>query len=681
VFLVLLLTAPLPLALALSPAASIPSGVLHRYVATLTWWCIIHLSVALPVGFAGHFHAGALFIAEVLVGVIGLAALARRHGSRAARPPRDMLRQLHGLTDREAFTCFAMAFVFASSLFSALTRVITNYDSLAYHLPTMARWYQVGRFEMLAEYRGISRYPFSWEALCALFLFPFGDDVVVVLPQFVAWIMLGGITYLFSRRAGAARPLAVTAGCLVTSLPTVLHQLHSLHVDLAFAVVFLVALYYGLAWAHEGGAREAAVAVAAVGMLCGIKTSGLVYYLPMLVAVVGAVAVRNAVMRRSLRLEWSPPEWLLVFVGGVAGLTIAAPWYIRNLMEVGNPLGDVQVAVGRWVLFPGHDPAALIYQTTLAALFDFANPRHLRILMYAVVHYLGLSFMVAAAFMIIGLMARARGGGAAPEAKRLGLWIVLVASAVLYWITPYSGDNGTHDWQITDWIGQGLRYAIPFATVLVIISVSGLTVYARHSEALSMIAPIAALAAAVQSAAPLRVMTQFTVLWIGLVVAYVVVMRVEWSATRAYVALLVAAAAIASAAVPAAGALRERRAEHRREAYRGVSAFIEATVGRDETIGYLLSHKSYLFYGEHLDRRVVYAHPDGAGYEDWLWRLRGAGVALVAVGPLQGRRTADPVLAWLRDAEGPFRRVFGTDGIDAPVFYRFSEVSRPTSHP
>jgi hypothetical protein len=681
VFLVLLLTAPLPLALALSPAASISVGLLHRYVATLTWWCSIHLSVALLLGFAGHFRAGALFTAEVLVGVIGLAALARRRGNWAALSPRDMLRQLRGVTDREAFTCAAIGFVVTSSLFTALTRVITDYDSLAYHLPTMARWYQVGRFEMLAEYRGISRYPFGWEALCALFLFPFGHDVVVMLPQFVAWIMLGGIAYLFSRRTGAARPLAVTAGCLVTSMPTVLYQLHSLHVDLAFAAAFLVALYYGLAWAQQGGAREAAVAVAAVGMLCGIKTSGLVYYGPLLAGVVGAVAVRNAVMRCPAPLEWSPREKLLMFVGGGAGLTMAAPWYIRNLIEVGNPLGNVQVAVGTWVLFPGDHPTAAIFQTTLAALFDFANPRHLRILMYAVVYNLGLSFMVAAVFMVIGLVARARGRGAAPQAERLGFWVVLVATAALYWITPYSGDNGTHDWQITDWIGQGLRYAIPFATVLVISSVSGLAVYGRHSERLSMIAPIAALAAAVQSGAPLRVMTQFSVLWIALVVAYVVVTRIEWNATRAYVALLVGAAVIASGAVPAVGTLRERRAEHRRDAYRGVSAFLEAKIGRDETIGYLLSHKSYLFYGEHLDRKVVYVHPDGAGYDDWLGRLRTAGVAVVAVGPLEGRWTADPVLAWLRDAEGPFRRVFGTDGIDAPVFYRLSEVPRATSRP
>ena len=47
--------------------------------------------------------------------------------------------------------------------------------------------------------------------------------------------------------------------------------------------------------------------------------------------------------------------------------------------------------------------------------------------------------------------------------------LLCLACTALYAATPFSGDNGSHGWQITTWIGQGLRYGLPalglFATV------------------------------------------------------------------------------------------------------------------------------------------------------------------------------------------------------------------------
>jgi hypothetical protein len=682
----LLLIAPLPLALVLSPRAPmVRSGLVHRYVATLTWWCVIHISLALTLGFAGLFHARTVFTAEALIAIIGAAVLARsRHAVDWARPNKIVL-ALRDLSDREAFICVTVFFVFASLLVRVLTKVITDYDSLAYHLPTIARWYQVGRFDKLTDFPIISHYPYDWEALCAIFLFPFGDDFAVALPQLVGWTILAGVVYLLSRRAGAQRHLALVAACLATSLPTVLHQVHSLRVDLALAVAFLVGLYYGLGWAEHGDARDAAVALAALGMLCGIKTSGLVYYGPVLLVIVAAVAARERLVRRSFRL--APPsrvsEILAVSVGAVTLALEATPWYLRNFMEMGNPLGTVQVALGNWELFPGPYAAASVYQTTLAALFHFSDRQHLAILLYAVAGHLSLPFIVAGTFMLLGMLRRSGPFTPTVPGNVLALWAVLAVTAVLFWITPYSGDTGSHGWQITSWIGYQLRFAIPFAGVFVILGVTGLARFGWQADALAMMAPIAALTVLMlHTGTPVRSVTEFFGLWVGLVLAHMVVTEIVWTSARARVAIVIVLIATMGALVPAVNALRRRQAEDRRNAYRGVSTFIDAQVGRDEIIGYLFSRKSYLFYGEHLDRKVLYVHPRGADIDEWLARLRHARVAVVAVGPLPPEWTGDETpLRWLRDPNGPFRQVFGTDGRDAPLLYRLSADGGGTPPP
>ena len=79
------------------------------------------------------------------------------------------------------------------------------------------------------------------------------------------------------------------------------------------------------------------------------------------------------------------------------------------------------------------------------------------------------TFTISPPKVLIGLSLAFRFG--ARPTKRM-LWIMLAttaACAAIYWNTPFTGDNGSHDWQISDWIANQTRYGMPFLATLAVL--------------------------------------------------------------------------------------------------------------------------------------------------------------------------------------------------------------------
>ena len=60
---------------------------------------------------------------------------------------------------------------------------ILETDSLVYHLPAVAQWYQAGTLSPVPRPDQIAYYPYDWELLSLLFVLPFGDDTAAAVPQ------------------------------------------------------------------------------------------------------------------------------------------------------------------------------------------------------------------------------------------------------------------------------------------------------------------------------------------------------------------------------------------------------------------------------------------------------------------------------------------------------------------
>jgi len=615
----LVLAGPLPWAAALARRDRGWTAAL----ALLVTWSALETAVAIALAAAGELTRPAALATEGALVLAGLAVVGRPRLPEEVRP--------HAL----APPLLAVAGLVAAALLVRLAATpIVDYDSLAYHLPAIAAFLHARRLVPLAQFPALSRYPFGWEALAALFVLPFGEDFLVALPNLVAWTIFGIAVHGTARTLGARRTPAAAAALLAATTPLVRGLVDTLHVDLAFGAFFLAAVALA-------GAGRPMLAVAAAALMLGVKTSGVPYAALVLAAL--ACAARRP--RDSGAGD--------VAVAAIA-LLAGGFWYVRNALETGNPFAPAELTLAGHVVLPGPRSFTELRRTTLLHLFDPTLGAHWRVLGTALWGQLGLRGLALA----LAGAALLRPAGSPPPRSRCAAATLAIATAALYWMTPFGADDGQNGWRITPWIAQGLRYALPALGALAVAAGLGAsTVEPQHDRAVALGASGLALAG----------LTNWPLL------AAAGALLPAWGALR--IAPRSALALLGVLLLGGSHRLRLDRDRARVAASGGLTAFVDAHVGRDETIGYLLSHRSYLLQGSRPGRPVVYVGEPATDPVAWVAGLRGRGIAVLAVGPVRPEWRARPEWRWLADGTAPLVRVFGTDPEREVVLYRV--ISRP----
>lgn len=638
----------------------------HVFLVLLTFWCVIEISLSLLLGMVQLLNLQATLIAESLLFVVGtifFIHLKRRHSPTSQR---NSFISLPKFNAQETLIIIVISAIAFTLLWQLMTQPITNYDSLAYHLPVMAKWYQTASFSILNELDQIGRYPYSWEALCALFMLPFCEDFVIAWPNLAAWVILGLAIYRVSREIGVTRIHGMAPAALVLMLPVLTQTVNTMHIDLPLAS-FIVCGFYWVIYLHRTRSLNSFVLfLATLGMLAGIKTSAPFYGFLLIIAFVGLeieTIFRHRKLGNSILM---PSPFLIPFVAGLlCCIFLGGFWYARNFIDLGNPLGFIKVQLGGHILFTGKLDYSHFRQTTLANLFDLASFTDWKILIGEIKQYLNLPFL---AILVQALFALFAFGVSQTQIRRLYLLllvILLVGAGYLYWHTPFSGDNGTHNWQITPWISLGFRYAFPFLGFLGVAAAVGATIIHARDEglvAIVMICSMLAMAGTMMRYAIIVVL----VFW-GLMIE---INHANFNPLVSRILRRLSWVAVVSLLITMTFNARQERELQRGKVYFGVLEFLANHVRQDETIGYLLSHQSYLFYGKKFDRQVLYAPAESENLSDWLALLREKGVSVVAIGPLRDDWKLRREVSWLEDPEGPFVRIFGEKSGSEPFFYR-----------
>ncbi len=353
---------------------------------------------------------------------------------------------------------------------------ITDYDSVWYHLPAIAQWYQSGTFSfpdwLKTDQTG--RYPYDWEVLYSMFLLPVGDDSLIMLPNVIIWCFLGLSMYCTSIRLGARRDMSLSCAVLVLACPAVLRQVNTARVDLALAAFIIASFYFLLAFATSATELNLLFFLVSLGMLLGIKTSGLVYGSCLLVLLLW-VLVCKTYSRRSRadlsKLLTSAPVWF----GCCLGALLGGFWYLKNWIELGNPIGYVAVRIGKVMLFPGVLKYSAIHTTSLAHMFNFGEARHWAVLLRCCNSEFGLSLLVIVLSIATGIVWRVISSARkdiSTDFGRVGLlFLGLAILGFFFWNTPYSADNVHRNFPVIQgWIANPLRYAIGLFSYLGITS-------------------------------------------------------------------------------------------------------------------------------------------------------------------------------------------------------------------
>ncbi len=669
-----------------------PMRLHHAALSVLALWVLIESLIVVSLGWLGRLWLPELVLVEGTILVAGLGLAARDRGRAGGRFLCEAAHNLSALGRRPAAERWLLALVGGLALLmviEGLSIPTKEYDSLAYQLPRVAHWYQRGTFRVpVRQWEGelIDSYPYDWNALFFLMVRPVGHDQFVTVVNLAAWSMLGLAVYGLARLAGSHPAGGLLAAALLLFMPVGVVNVHSAHVDLAFGALFLASVYFSLQARQSRQPLSALMAVGCAGMMLGTKLSALGY-----AALLGGLWVwlvtwdRLDATRRGLGKQTARPHWLVGLVAVASVGLLGGSWYVRNALVLGNPLGYVKVSILGRTIWDGVITRSFIEQTSLAHNFRVSNPEHWAILWRALRRFAGPSGLALA----IGGLSSLSGLSRRPQVRPVLLALIALGAASLYLFVagPWSAKQ-PYDPDISDWMGQQLRYTFAFWGLLA--ALAGTTMTGAPPPRLAWAGPFFATAAAadaVRQSAPLigvRAHRPLIVFASAAVLLFLVAgtathprltlvcsRLLAWCRRRRPALISIAAAScVTLAALSTAVTLVALRIRHEIQDswYGGISRYVDDVLPPHLRVGFLASHKSYLLYGKRLDRAVQYVRLDPrSSPEEKVARVRREPVDVLAVGPWE---PPSPLLDWLTDSGGAFERVHGEDVRHEVVVYR-----------
>jgi hypothetical protein len=486
----------------------------HFILVLLTGWSIAQVCIGLILGSAERLNISALIIAEILICAIGLIVIYAKNHTAFTFSQLPIPRIKQPLSQSESLIIVATAVAGVVLLETLATKPTTNYDSLWFHLPAIARWYQTHSFTLLDaagnwifEHEQARLYPYNWHVLSALCLLPFREDFLTAFPLLIAWVLEGIAVYLLSVKFGATRIHGMAAASLVLTVPMVLNQVNTIHSDLPLAAIFTVGLYLGLSYHSSRSQSELSLFLAAAGMLAGIKITGIVYAASLLVGLAILEIKRFALNKNSPPANFRIRHFIkpVLLCGIACCLFLGGFWYARNLLHINYPVADashIKVPLQPVSLpspvpaptppvqqptpilpAPPASPSFNAWQSTLVAQFNPSNISHWQTLGLQILIRLQLPFMAIALQVLAAPLALIESKTRIINQNNIILIVLLASTGILYLITPYtSGTAGEPIGQLSPLLGFNLRYGFPFLSVLAIAAAATATLLKTQNQ-------------------------------------------------------------------------------------------------------------------------------------------------------------------------------------------------------
>lgn len=412
----------------------------------LLLWCTFHIFIAMLLGTIRQFNIYSIIFINIVIFILGQKKISKNYISFSHIKNLLML----DFSFNQKIILTSIIFMGAVIFFFSLTQVITDVDSLWYHLTNMAKWYQNHNFTMMDNFGIQNGYPYSWEILCTLFMFPFKSDFMVTFPNFLSLFIFGLSIYSISRLFNVSSTKSMIFSSLGLSIPLVIENIYTLHIDLPLASFFLAGLYFALSYKETKNKFDIILFFSSLGVLFGIKTTGLIYGVVLFVIFLFCEYKIHITKR-----EYKKEIFLTYTVGIIIFLFLGGYWYLRNYLATGNPL---------YLLNPSD--IMEIKKTTLASVFSFTSFSDYKIIFIVFGSLIQLP-LLCMMFQIIYSLIRIK---FLYQKDILFLLIMTIITFVIYWNTPYSGDNGTNNYKVTFWIGASLRYCFPFIGMISILA-------------------------------------------------------------------------------------------------------------------------------------------------------------------------------------------------------------------
>ena len=245
--------------------------------------------------------------------------------------------------------CGVIALITFIATFAPPIPTVTEWDSLSYHLAVPKMFIQEHRINYI-PFMHHSNFPFTIEMLYTLGLILW-DPMSAGQAKLFHWMYFMGCVgvaalvaadlgnecqrIIGQRRVSVSLPLfprraaAVAGAAAVCATPVAVAQSYTAYVDVALAFYVLLSVHALLRWQQTGERNRLLLLGVCVGLAMGVKYSGV------LIAIMAGAVVTWALWRK-----WDPVrgQWRSFAVAAVLAFLIAAPWYVKNIVNTGNPV-------------------------------------------------------------------------------------------------------------------------------------------------------------------------------------------------------------------------------------------------------------------------------------------------------------------------------------------------------
>jgi len=282
------------------------------------------IGISLVAGMLGVLRLPVVVAAEIIAAA-AVAIWCQRH----PRPVDDdaPAKRRPGLLDASAIGATA-AYVAISLFYSLRTQPSHDFDTSEYHINNLSWWLQRASIWHL-PYAGpgsfTATHPSNGELLGVwIALSSHSDELIYVMPLLFAVLAIAACAVIARELSQDDRLAAVgvlAAVAVLTAPVAFFSQTDSLSTDLPAAAGLLTALALLLVARRQPETRTVVLAGVALGLGLGSKYTA---FIPGALVALGAI-----VLLRRQRAWW----WL---VPGAA--LFAGPWFLRNLLDTGNPL-------------------------------------------------------------------------------------------------------------------------------------------------------------------------------------------------------------------------------------------------------------------------------------------------------------------------------------------------------
>ena len=249
-----------------------------------------------------------------------------------------------------AVVCLASVAMVAVRALEALLFPPIGFDSLWYHLPSIAAWLQAGHITTVGYSPIIGRYPANTELVWGFPTVFLHSGRLLAVSGLSGLVLMAVAVRALARSAGLSAANAVLAATLSVLTPVALAQSFANYVDLAVAAWVVAAAAFVHQAAQAAARRDRRQFVWSVAW-CGVAMG---------VAVGSKVSAATVALVTVLGVSWiarrSPlgaTTRLLVVALAMPMLVFGSSWYIRNLIVDTNPVSPFRVHGAGLTVFNG----------------------------------------------------------------------------------------------------------------------------------------------------------------------------------------------------------------------------------------------------------------------------------------------------------------------------------------